>query len=171
MHIRRDDAVRDVLKWLRPQREIENDFAIGGMRSLRLSVQKLPGHQELGKQVRYLVERFLDSNPEIQIRCLQSLGEKDETLYPTDDVVFQARKYVNTYFQLEGSLLVSTSPESTTTAFWIPLNADIFEAWATKANDPAVIIGQWLRGGAPGGINSMPPEDGVFPLSTGEYES
>eukprot|EP00435_Cladocopium_sp_Y103_P021718 s553_g5.t1 len=46
-----------------------------------------------------------------------------------------------------------------------PLDAELFEAWITKANDPDTCIPSWIRTGVPLGIEEPIPVNGIFPLN------
>eukprot|EP00435_Cladocopium_sp_Y103_P013813 s3866_g3.t1 len=47
-----------------------------------------------------------------------------------------------------------------------PLDAELFEAWISKANDPDVCIPSWIRTGVPLGIEELIPVNGIFPLNS-----
>ena len=44
-----------------------------------------------------------------------------------------------------------------------PLDPEIIEAWVTRGNDPEVHVSDWIRRGAPLGIESPIPTAGIFP--------
>ena len=44
-----------------------------------------------------------------------------------------------------------------------PLDPELFEAWITRASDPDDVIPDWIRNGAPLGIEAEIPVRGIFP--------
>ena len=45
----------------------------------------------------------------------------------------------------------------------LPLDPEIIEAWVAKGNDPEIHVSDWIRRGAPLGIESPIPTVGIFP--------
>ena len=139
---------------------------IGDLRNLSSSVLKVNGHLVIGKQVRDILDDYLDKNPALQDKCLASIGEDttQEQVIP-EDTLQLLRRRLGSLFSSAG---VPVSPEA-----HLPCNNDcisssvcglLLHSWALAAGDPAAPISLWFRDGAPAGITmAMDELDGIMP--------
>ena len=123
----------------------------------------------LGPLLHVELDKFLDEHPEIQEACLRSLGSNDTKSHPTEEQVRLARSAMNVVFQIPSEQLQSLQVDFNKD-FWTPLIPALIENWGKGASGPAIVLGSWLREGAPGRINSIPPVDGIFPTCDGSAE-
>ena len=133
--------------------------AVGGMRHPRFSLDKVPGHLELGRTIRHRLDKFLDDNPDLEHRIVAALGTKLQTTPPALDGprLLDARKISADIVDTKDIDPVQTDEINGT------IRPGLLHAWALKAGDPGAPAAKWLADGAPAGIEVEFPDLNIFP--------
>ena len=138
---------------------------VGGLRKPYNSLVTVPGLINLGVQIRNCINSFCDRHPGIKNKFLEAIGHAEASHFPGGAEVMDC-------LRLEVSdILIRNHPHPQT---WSKLNvnesspraclkANFLRLWAESAGDPGAKIVPWLVEGAPGGIESHPDLDGLFP--------
>ena len=123
-------------------RNVENDQALGGMRRPDLSVQAQDGYKVVGTKLRELLEQFVDKHPSaLQVVEEMRAGRKVEG-------------FEHQLMQELRSAWMAVLQTHATPAAEGP-DAAVLEAWGRTTGDldAAQVLPDWLRRGAPCGIN------------------
>ena len=130
---------------------------VGGLRRAALSVNRLPSIRRVGKQLRGLIDDFVEEFPQVTSQCLQAIGNAEPGAGPADELVQVLRqRFADALGARSAAPLLIKDHDS-------DLCGDILEAWAAAAHDPDVDAPTWPRLGAPAGIRDHPASCGIFP--------
>ena len=132
---------------------------LGGMRHPGRVVRDMPGALNVGLRVRAVWERLVRKAPAL-LRAAEDYGTEDceldgallEEWKSELKKVLGARQGPAVRLQLKGQYRSKVDPE-------------ILEAWARRTGDPETAVPEWLRHGAPLGIEKEIETCGVFPPS------
>ena len=134
---------------------MEQQVFVGGMRNPAVVVKGLPVLQNLGVRVFAAWERFFKSNPKA--------GEVAE-LYGSLDCAFDEKLVEAWKAELRKLVGAKGSPAVKLKGTYVsPLDPEIISAWAAKGNDPETEVQQWIRTGAPLGMEVPIGTCGIFP--------
>ena len=65
------------------------------MRNPRHSVNKVPGHKQVGEQVAHEIARWFDDHPQIEADLVDSVGkDKKDANIPTPEIIASCMSYV-----------------------------------------------------------------------------
>ena len=134
----------------------QHDY-IGGMRHPFRVAQPLSNMLTTGLRVRAAWDAFVKQFP-------KALKVAEE--YGTKDCELDARMVSEWKARLKKTLGANAPPKLKVLpkfAYRSPLDAELFEAWIRKANDPDIHIPDWIRNGAPLGIETEIPTANIFP--------
>ena len=129
------------------------------------SLGAVPGHKHVGKKVMHLLDTFLSQNPAVQDAIVSSLGAVVADLKGTQEKEHERKQAINDHAahqlrpKLASLLQADLQGDTDITEVVTPL----IEAWIKAASDPDVVLGEWLRHGAPAGIERQPDSTGIFP--------
>ena len=138
------------------QRKEEDKAALGGMRNPKRSVERVPGHAVIGRQVAAAIDDFMNEHPTIRDTIIKSIGvDKRHAPKIPDELLRDVR------WRLAHVLDANLHRDTKRTELIAPL----FEAWVAQSGDPDQPLVRWLFNGAPAGIESHPDNVGVFPPS------
>ena len=157
-------SLRDAQVFADSAREAADKRAVGGLRHPLKGIKVLKGHQEVGPIMAQALNDFLQNNPNIEKRCLDSIGADKEDLGPTEEQVDDARKLMAKVLDCNDIKAVQNEICQT------ELRAGLLGSWGKRARDPAQIVEKWCREGAPGGIEVMAPNDGLFPSADSDSQ-
>jgi len=134
------------------------DATVGGLRNTNRSMRRVPGHMVLGPTIAKCLQEGIDSMPDLSTELLKALKQDkfDEEL---------VNERVETLRGLLAVVLGIKNPHQHTgpahsTHCSSAIRADLLEAWALRAGDPAAPIVQWLRQGTPSGAHVDMPDLG-----------
>ena len=130
---------------------------VGGMRNPYETVITMSNLLSLGIRVRAVWETFCRQNKGV-MTVAEQYGTKECWM---DNKLLQSWKG-----HLKRVLGANAPPAVKMTPRWgyvSPLDPEIIEAWVTRGNDPEVHVSDWIRRGAPLGIESPIPTAGIFP--------
>lgn len=130
---------------------------VGGMRNPYESVVARSNLLSLGIRVRAAWELFCKQN-----KGATEVAEK----YGTKDCDLDHKLLQGWRAHLKRVLGANAPPSIKMRPRWgyvSPLDPEIFEAWVYKGNDPEIHVADWIRRGAPLGIESPIPTVGIFP--------
>ena len=130
---------------------------VGGMRNPYETVVAMSNLLSLGIRVRAAWEAFCRQN-----KGAMTVAEQ----YGTKECWMDNKLLQNWKGHLKKVLGANAPPAVKMTPRWgyvSPLDPEIFEAWVTRGNDPEVHVSDWIRRGAPLGIESPIPTAGIFP--------
>eukprot|EP00971_Amphidinium_carterae_P168419 3336936-Amphidinium_carterae.3 len=138
-------------------RDVENQFAVGGMRRPADSIARLGGqHKVIGAALMATLSRRLAHDRELLHACLGQLGHAHAT-GPTE-------------VQLEGprfdmkALLPQTSASLTSSpGIGTSIDVELLSSWISAARDPDSEVITWLLEGLPLGIEVPMNANGIFP--------
>ena len=145
---------------LKPQpsniRHDENRRAIGGMRNPLQSLDRVPGHVEVGRRISTILDELLEERPHIITTVVKSIGvEKDQAPALKDYDISEAQKRMAKYLQAD----LHDNPGLAEVC------APLLKGWQEAAHDPDSHLISWLYSGAPAGIDAHPVSVGIFPPS------
>eukprot|EP00435_Cladocopium_sp_Y103_P030830 s1995_g7.t1 len=136
---------------------------VGGMRDPYKAAQSNPTLMSLGLRVRAAWETFMRQYPE---------ASKVAETYGTPACEFNGKLVVAEWKSRLKKVVGARAPASLNIRerlqYKSPLDAEIIQAWAEKANDKETEVPKWIRGGAPLGIEREIKCCGIFPPSTAE---
>ena len=136
------------------------EACLGGMRHPKKAMETIRGYDRMGKVVFKVLDRYLDSHPDLQQQCLEAIGSKDPNKVPSEDHVAAIVHELEDLFGL-GERMRERG-----------LDYGLLGAWGRKAGDPdAGYIETWLKGGSPAGIDAPIKDPGIFPQNDAEPES
>jgi len=130
---------------------------VGGMRNPYETVISMSNLLSLGIRVRAVWETFCRQN-----KGVMTVAEQ----YGTKECWMDNRLLQTWKGHLKRVLGANAPPAVKMTPRWgyvSPLDPEIIEAWVTRGNDPEVHVSDWIRRGAPLGIESTIPTAGIFP--------
>ena len=133
------------------RRERENNECIGGLRSPWKSVQKLPKLREVGRQLRRILEDFLDAHPKFE--NMPQGGQQAEELEKAQEVE-ELRRIIAEVLGTEDARACDNGS---------PWRAGIVQAHINKTGDPESGLPRWLREGSPIGVARPVEPVGIFP--------
>ncbi|CAK0806401.1 unnamed protein product [Prorocentrum cordatum] len=108
--------------------------------------------------VRYIIEQHLDANPHIQMACLEAIGSDAEAAGPGADAPDEVATMLGHIMGTSDAGGAASEMCST------PIRAGLVAAWARQANDiDGDYIEDWLKQGAPAGIEVGAEGPGIFP--------
>ena len=128
-------------------------LAVGGLRRCSKSVDKIPGLQDIGTIVYDKLAEFLQENPEVVQRAINSIGTTDDSAKPWASDVESVRDILRSTLNVKG-----TGASESSEVF-----GGIMEAWRVAAMDPDYAVCSWFDSGAPAGILVDIPSCGIFP--------
>eukprot|EP00971_Amphidinium_carterae_P336725 6473238-Amphidinium_carterae.1 len=135
------------------ERALENSWAIGGMRCPAESNRRLNRkHRVIGAQILAMLSRRLMQDQKLRCACLHSVGTIGAT-GPTEEQLDQVR--------MELTQLLKPSPPAD--GALTELRVELISAWAHWAEDLDHSVIEWMRTGAPLGIERHLDMNGVFP--------
>ena len=92
-------------------RAMENMTASGGMRNPRRSVEKVPGHQEVGRRVASQISEFFIKHPHIEKKLVANIGaKKEEVLDLTPDELEECLNFIRLVLPFEAYLEQTGDP-------------------------------------------------------------
>ena len=130
---------------------------IGGMRHPFKVVQPLSNLMTTGLRVRAAWESFIKQHPKA-IKVAEDYGTKDCNL--DERMVNEWKSRLRKTLGAKAPPKLKVLPKY---VFRSPLDAELFEAWINKANDPDVYTPSWIRDGVPLGIEREIPTANIFP--------
>ena len=132
-------------------KEDANKQAIGGLRSSRLAIKKLPGWSAVGTRIRHCVQNIITDHEATLLNVVDSLGQDDCEDVPSH--VLDLTRHA-----LAQEFGTTVSPPSAGGLF-----GDLLGTLATQAEDPETEAPQWCQNTAPLGIlHQIKPCD-IFP--------
>ena len=140
-------------------KEEHNKICVGGMRNPAKTVKRLTQLGKVGEKIRGLWDEFTESHP-VALEVAKNYGRSDNRF---DEETLEAWKLVLRDHLIKvdaGATIVKENWEFTS-----PLNADLWEAWGEEAADPDGVLPDFMRRGAPLGMEIPIPPSGVFPPS------
>ena len=141
----------ELVETKKERRERENNECIGGLRSPWKSVQKLPKLREVGRQLRRILEDFLDAHPKFE--NMPQGGQQAEELEEAQEVE-ELRRIIAEVLGTEDSRACDNGS---------PWRAGLLQAHVNKTNDPESGLPRWLREGSPIGVARPVEPVGIFP--------
>ena len=133
---------------------------LGGMRHPARVVRDMPGALNVGLRVRAVWERFVRQAPAV-LRAAEEYGTEDCEL---DGALLEEWKSeLRRVLGARGEQSVKLTAKG---QYRSKVDPSILEAWARRANDPEVAVQEWLRHGAPLGMERSIETCGIFPPST-----
>ena len=60
------------------QRIEENELCVGGMRTPRNSINRVPGHKRTGQEIAKILDEYITNFPEVQRDILKAIGAPKE---------------------------------------------------------------------------------------------
>ena len=131
--------------------------AIGGLRRCAQSVDKLAYARAAGAKVRAALNRFLDSRPGLQQKCLDAIGSDKPDAGPAADDLEAARIVLaEAVGASDCEPLAAGGPQNN-------ICSGILQAWCKLCGDPDSEAASWCVNGAPAGILEHPQQLGIFP--------
>ena len=128
------------------KRERENAEVIGGLRDPRRAVARCKELQQVGRQIRQLLDQSLTDDI---LTCFEN--SVDECPFP-EGLIWKARYSLTRHFEAEAK------DEG--------YQSDLLRQLLTQAKDPdATVLPAWIEDGFPIGINQQITYTGVFPRS------
>ena len=150
-----------VLKPSRAKKEDPSQHVyLGGTRNPAAAVRALPGAQSMGVRVQRSWERFIKMKPnalDVAVNYGTQQGEIDEEL---------VKEWRRELKQLLGVEVEETTKLVEKGGYRSEVEAGLLEGWTSKTGDPDVAVAQWVRQGAPLGIEQKIACHGVFPVSS-----
>ena len=120
--------------------------------------------RKTGRKLSKILEELLDMYPNIQRDILKAIGAGKDTVEakgPRQSDVDKCREML--------SAILSASPQPSASEAITQLQPQVVEALIRDSVDPDVVLPEWLRRGAPTGIEEKVGSCGVFPtLREGE---
>ena len=144
-------------------REAADAAALGGMRNPKKAMDRLPRLQTIGARMLHVVSTFLASRPAVERACLDAIGSTTVHAFldPEGPVVDDLRRLMcralGVDYHMEREKLLQEGPART------ELCQVLWKAWVDAAGDPDTEVPDWLRAGAPAGIECHPKLKGIFP--------
>ena len=133
------------------RRERENSECIGGLRSPWKSVQKLPKLRKVGRQLRRILEDFLDAYPKFE--NMPQGGQQAEEFEKAQEIE-ELRRIIAEVLGTEDIRACDNGS---------PWRAGIVQAHINKSDDPESGLPRWLREGSPIGVARPVEPVGIFP--------
>ena len=138
---------------IKARKEYENAVAVGGMRNPAQAVGRVPGLRAAGRKVRAAIEEFCASHPDLLRDIISSAGLKQ-------DMVNEMR--IDALAEHIGRALGARHHRRGLRSLWRP---ELVRAFVELADDPDVMLAQWLEVGAPTGVAADIEASGVFPTT------
>ena len=135
----------------------KNAMYVGGMRNPAKSVKSLPTVENLGKKINACWQGFIKKYPEA-LNLAESYGTKDVQV---DERIVQ--KWKEELKRLTGCRNKPNLVLKQKDAYETPVDTDLLEAWIRRSGDPEGQVVDWLRNGAPLGIERRIETSGIFP--------
>ena len=143
-----DSSLRRQPVFAKSAKEVQDSRAIGGLRNPRISVSKVHGLSKIGKEMSNVFDKFLDSHPDAEKRCINAIGSEDPNAGPLPEDVEKCRKAIALHLDCNDVSPVKNS------VCQIDIRASLLGALARAAKDPGRCASKH---------KAVAPEDGVFP--------
>ena len=141
----------------RQRREIQNEFALGGMRNPEFAVSKMFKVKEVGSDISRAWNHFIERHPEA-LKVAKDYGGGHCLPDPEIAAVWE---------QHMAKLLKSRPFEDIVMKeefeFTSPLNVQLWAAWIRATGDPEKHVVDWARRGVPLGMERQIETCGIFP--------
>ena len=149
---------RDKLKPL--QESDDADLLVGGLRRSYTALRCLPRLVETGAEIGRALDQMLDEHPEFEKAVTEAVRARDEQ-QPNMTEAIQAAVAVI-------AVMVGCTDTRVGTEAGYPceIRVGLLEAWRKYSGDPDDQIEEWLKYGAPMGIDKRPEPRGIFPVYT-----
>ena len=145
-------------------KEIHNANCVGGMRNPAYSIAKLTLVKDVGMKIRDLWDEFEESHPEV-LDVAMNYGKPDNKFEE------RLRKLWKTVLK---DHLAPADDEGMTLRenyeFKSPLDGDPWSQWRNESKDPDMDLVDFIRFGAPLGMEEKIPQSNVFPPSLDEKD-
>ena len=138
-------------------KEHHNFIAVGGMRNPARSVRRLSQLAEVGGKISKLWDEFQESHPKV-LEVARRYGKADNTF--DEELVAEWRlALLDNFTKIQDKPMVVRENWE----FTSPLQPDLWQAWGEEASDPDLCLHDFIRRGAPLGMEVPIPPSGVFP--------
>ena len=138
-------------------KEIHNANCVGGMRNPAYSISKLTLVRDVGLKIQGLWKEFEESHPEV-VEVVRNYSKPDNKF---DGNLLALWKSVLKDHLAKGDDEGMTLRENY--EFCSPLDGDLWSQWRNESKDPDLDLVDFIRFGAPLGMEEKIPESGIFP--------
>ena len=146
-------------------KEEHNRLCIGGMRNPAKTVKRLTQLRSTGQKISKMWDEFVDSHPKA-LQVAVNYGKTDNIFDEELLELWRLALRENFVKTDEHPMVVKENWE-----FKSPLVAELWESWGEEAVDPDVHLPEFMRRGAPLGMEVQIPPSGVFPAAVGLEET
>ena len=137
----------------------ENQAYVGGMRHPARVIRLFPGHQNFGLRLWGAWKRFANARDDITAVAVN---------YGTSEAEFSEQHLRNWKAELKRLTGAKSNPAvvlKDNKGYKSPLDPNILEGWIHRTSDPEKQVVEWIRDGAPLGIERPIHTSGIFPPS------
>ena len=138
----------------RQRREIQNEFALGGMRNPEYAVSKMFKLKEVGADISRAWNHFIERYPD----ALKVAGGGN--CKPDPDIAAVWEQHLSKVLKSKPFEDVVMKEEF---EFTSPLNVQLWAAWIRATGDPEKNVVDWARKGVPLGMDKQIETCGIFP--------
>ena len=135
----------------------KNAMYVGGMRNPAKAVRGLPTLENLGKRVNASWQAFVKRHPEA-LNLAESYGTQEVQV--SEQVKEKWKEELKRLTGCRGKQRVVLKEKEIYTT---PIDTDLLEAWVRRAGDPEGQVVDWLKYGAPLGIEKKIETSNIFP--------
>ena len=139
------------------RREMENEAYVGGMRNPARAVMMFPRIANVGKDIMRLWSNFVGRYPEA-LEVARTYGSAE--CKPKEEILEAWTNEVSKVFKVKNTdeVIMREAIE-----YVSPLNIKLWEAWQKASGDPEVHVVDWMKRGAPLGMEVDIPRCGIYP--------
>ena len=149
----------------RTKREMQNEFALGGLRNPEYAVSKLFRVKEVGSDISRAWNHFIERHPEA-LDVARQYGGRD--CQPNAEIAAVWEQHLRKLLKAKAfeDIVMKEEFEFTT-----PLNTELWAAWLRASGDPEKHVVDWARRGVPLGMDKQIETCGIFPEVVDEETS
>ena len=149
----------------RARKELQNEFALGGMRNPEFAVSKMFKLKEVGSDISRAWNHFIARHPKA-LEVARDYGGGD--CQPDLEVASIWEQHLRKLLKAKPfeDIVMKEDFEFTT-----PLNTELWAAWIRAAGDPEKHVVDWARRGVPLGMDKEIETCGIFPEVVDEETS
>ena len=138
-------------------KEIHNANCVGGMRNPAYSISKLTLVRDVGLKIQGLWKEFEESHPEAA-EVARNYGKPDNKFDGNLLALWKSVLKDHLAKGDDGGMTLRENYE-----FCSPLDGDLWSQWRNESKDPDLDLVDFIRFGAPLGMEEKIPESGIFP--------